>query len=80
MYNYLGITRKEEISREAYAHRIKKDTALLKAVEDFVKSCRNPFMDNGADLVNLSTGAQSLLCCYKALNLECYGKRREFAG
>jgi hypothetical protein len=56
MYNYLGITRKEEISREAHAHRKRKDTTLLTAVEDFVKSFRNPFIDNGADLVNLSTG------------------------
>jgi hypothetical protein len=56
MYNYLVITRKEEISREAHAHRIRKETALLKAVEDFVKSCQNSFMDNGADLVNFSTG------------------------
>lgn len=56
MYTYLGINRKEEISREAHAHRIRKDTALLKAVEDCIKSCRNPFTENGADLVNLCTG------------------------
>lgn len=57
LYSRLGITRKEEISRECHVNRIKKDCALFNSVVDSVTSCRNPFTYNNFDsLVNFSTG------------------------
>lgn len=58
LYNYLGLNRKQETARETHVHRIRKDTALLHKLMNFIKSCRNPFTVS-QQLVNLSSGKAS---------------------
>lgn len=55
--NYLGLNKGEDISREAYSSRVKKDNTALQSIQQFIISCTNPFKDDSdSPLVKISSG------------------------
>ena len=56
VFQHCNLSRKEDVSRETYPNRMKKDTLQLNALLSYIKQCRNPFNGNEEELVNLATG------------------------
>ena len=53
---YLKLDRKDDVTREAQPHRIKKDHQQLEALKSLIESHMNPFTECEDELFNISTG------------------------
>ena len=54
--SYLKLDRKDDVTREAQPHRIKKDHQQLEALKSLIESHMNPFTECEDELFNISTG------------------------
>ena len=56
LYEYCGMTYKEDLATENYPSRIRKDQAQMESLISAIKSSKNPFIDCEDDLFNISSG------------------------
>lgn len=50
------MSRKEDVSKETFPSRKRKDTKQLNDLLSYIKKCRNPFFGNDDELINIATG------------------------
>lgn len=56
VFQHCNLSRKEDVSKETYPSRIRKDTKQLNDLLSYIKKCRNPFIGNDEELINIGTG------------------------
>ena len=56
VFQYCNLSKKDDVSRETYPSRIRRDTQHLNDLMSYIKKCKDPFEGNEDVLVNLATG------------------------
>ena len=56
VFQHCNLSRKEDVSKENYPSRIRKDTKQLNDLLSYIKKCRNPFSGSDDELINIATG------------------------
>ena len=61
LLDHLGLIRKEDVSKETYPHRVKKDNVFFNDITEYIKNCKNPFTQqeegsDGGHLFNICSG------------------------
>jgi hypothetical protein len=62
LLDHLGLNRKEDVSKGASPHGVKKDNVLFNDKTEYIRCCKNPFTkqeersDDGQHLYNICSG------------------------
>lgn len=54
--DYLELNQKENVSKESKSYGIRKDNNHLNLIVEYIKTCRDPFIEEGEKLFNIATG------------------------
>lgn len=74
--DYLELNQKENVSKESKSYGIRKDNNHLNLIVEYIKTCRDPFIEEGEKLFNIATGkAVSQEISSFLLNINVIGKQ-----